>query len=112
MEYVWKCEADSGFEGSAKIKMPNPSERFELYKSLKLKVNESGEIDVKNADPFEYSKAIYLIAEKYVTECEITHKESGMVFKTIPDLDFYEDSRPIYISIGQFILKGPKLGKI
>lgn len=95
----------------AKIEMPNPSERFELYKSLKLKLNDQGEIDIKNADPFEYSKAIYLIAEKFTKEVSIKHLESGTEFKSVSDLDFFEDSRPIYIAIGQFILKGPKLGK-
>ena len=101
------------FSGSLKLKAPSYKERIGLAKELNFKVeNVEGTLvaDNKNSQ-FDVALKLLEIVDKHVISMELTHTESGQVFKSIEDLDYTEEGSSLVDEIGTALMRGVKLGK-
>lgn len=86
-------------------------ERIDTMKTFSFKLNAEGQVDQTAIDTSEYSKKIYLLVKERVKSVSLKHVESGSEFKSLEEVEFYQEGVELINELGALLLGGLKLGK-
>lgn len=111
LRYDLEVEGDEAgelvFEGSMKIRIFPAEQRANFGKSLNLKVNKEG--DVELSDQAETSQKILTFTKENIVSLDL--KCNGQEIKEVSDLEFYEEGVKLLTEVSLVMFKGIRLGK-
>jgi hypothetical protein len=107
-----KYKPTKHFDGTVVIKMPRYKERIEMIKKLNLSVTQgedSLEVEPKNKG---IDTAVFMssVVEAHIISVDVTHKESGLVIKTLEELECYKEGIELINEVGAVLFNGLALG--
>lgn len=98
---------DLVFEGSMRIVIFPAEERAKFGKSLNLKVNKEGEVEL--SEQAEVMQKILAFTKQNIASLDL--KCNGVEIKDVNDLEFYEEGVKLLTEVSQIMFKGIRLGK-
>ncbi len=107
MNYKWT--PSETLEGFVEIKLLKYNDRMKVLESLNLKPNKEGEVTV-NKDTIDQLSKIRERLVDQITKVDLKHKDSGLHFKSLDDLEYYEEYQEVVNSLSGILLNGVKLG--
>lgn len=100
------------FDGVVKIKMPRYKERIEMIKEMQITPKQNGNEVEANATNSGIDSAIFMssIMEKYILSIDVKHIQSGLVIKSLEELECYKEGVELINEIGSVLFNGISLG--
>lgn len=101
-----RADGSKVFEGTVSLRIPNLKERIQMAKSMNLKMNAEGELDL--ADGMDLIETLLDKVKESIVEVDL--KMGDIEFKSPDDIDYYAEGMELIKEIGEVLSKGLSLG--
>jgi len=99
----------SDFEGSIKIKIPDPDQRLKLVEDCGIEIDTKGKYKQKDVLPMMRKALSYMIKEGLIQEVQLTYKKKIKITKP-EDLYYSSEGTEVLSTAVPYILNGISLG--
>ena len=107
MIYNW--QAKEPFEGHISMEVLLHDDRMKILSDLNLEAGSGGEVKL-NKDMISQLSKMKTHVAKYIKEVRLVHIETGTVFNSLADLEYYEEYQEVLNELSGIMLNGVKLG--
>jgi hypothetical protein len=109
MNHNW--QAKEPFRGCVEMDRLSHDQRMEILNDLNLQADSAGEVKI-NKDMLSKLSKIKEHVNKHVKKVDLEHIDSGMCFKSLTELEYYEEFQEVLNELSGILLNGFKLGNL
>jgi hypothetical protein len=96
-------------KGCVIVKVPTYVERMNALKEINLKVSDTGKVELNDSTIASFLKMNEL-AVKYTASADLVCKKTDQAFKSLEELEYYDQYQLVTQDIANIVLQGATLG--